>query len=522
MTRHMKKKVKFYLSFVAGVIGAIALLLLVIFSIIDVNKGTQMTSATAMTDTSVRLTWKRFPSAHGYELFQKKEDGEYIQLKVVDNLNTTLYNVKNLTPATRYYYKVRTYKLSGDEYKYSYFSDEISVVTKPVGTVVKNASETNGKVTIKWDKVDGVAGYSVCRISDSDYKELADISDKTTATVKGKTGDVFTVKTYIMADGKKLYSVPAEEFIVIDGGLSAEFDSLKNVITQSGVNEKDAENYTQQARNWFRRGRIFDSYFVKKYDKLKAQILKDVASSYSVDTALDEIKNNIIPYCKEDTQWRDKNWVALGTSLTAPMVGKYVDPLAELSSMSVTNLGVDGAVMGGHIMLRAQLEDSLEKADLITVEGSINDFSSAIPLGKVGDTVPYYHNFTSPEWDNDGTEDGTFAGACYQVFKIIQQKAPDAVVVCLTDTIGRDVPESGAHLGRDTKNKLGYTQQDYNNMLIAVAQYMGVEVIDTATLSGISEDNPEYYADHIHHSKLGGEKFADTVWQELKKIQIEQ
>ena len=163
----------------------------------------------------------------------------------------------------------------------------------------------------------------------------------------------------------------------------------------------------------------------------------------------------------------------------------------------------------------------MSSAQLITVEGAVNDFASKKPLGKVGDTVPYAHSFSSPVWDNGGNDEtGTFAGACYQVFKALKDNAPNAVIVAITDPIGRTVPSTGAKYNRDARNGLNLLQLDYNKMIKDVAEYMSIPVIDVAVLSGISQESPDYFVDHLHHSDLGGQQFANTVWSYLKHMPL--
>ena len=217
--------------------------------------------------------------------------------------------------------------------------------------------------------------------------------------------------------------------------------------------------------------------------------------------------------------WKDATWLAIGTSLTSKEQGKWADPLVELSGLKLSNRAIPGAVMGGHILYYAQNAAELSKAHLITVEGAVNDFAGGRPLGKVGDTVPYHIAWSSPAWDNGGNEEeGTFAGACYQVFKSLREKAPQAVIVAITDPIGRTIPSTGAKYNRDVKNKQDLLQMDYNNMIKAVAEYMSIPTIDTAILSGICQENTEYFVDHLHHSELGGRQLANTVWSVLKNI----
>lgn len=226
-------------------------------------------------------------------------------------------------------------------------------------------------------------------------------------------------------------------------------------------------------------------------------------------------------------QWSGKSWVALGTSITdtnntlAPdgtATGKFVPKLVALSGLNVTNKGVAGSVIGGHILYYAGHTQEMATAKLVTIEGGVNDWAGNRALGNVGDTVPYLIEWTSPVWNNGGSVDGTFAGACYQAIKTAMENAPEAVIVVVTDNTGQHITSTGADCSREKKNTLGLTQYDYTNMLVEVAKYMGVPVINAGQKSLINQDNPEYLIDQIHQTELGGEQFATVIWSELKNI----
>lgn len=211
--------------------------------------------------------------------------------------------------------------------------------------------------------------------------------------------------------------------------------------------------------------------------------------------------------------WYGKKWVALGTSLTSEEQGKYVQPLAQRSGLEVTNYGVPGGTAVGQVLYSAQNAEALPSADLVTVEFGVNDWFGNIPLGTVGDTTPYL--YTSEQWNNGGNEAGTFAGACYQIFRCIQVNAPNAAVVFITDPTGQN---SGDNCERQQTNGLGLRQRDYAEMAMAVAEYMGVRVIDAGSASMIDQDHTQYLADQIHHTELGGKQYALTIWMELKDM----
>lgn len=242
---------------------------------------------------------------------------------------------------------------------------------------------------------------------------------------------------------------------------------------------------------------------------------------------IEEINKQIESINIPINQWSGKKWVALGTSITdtnnddgpsGEATGKYTKYLSELSKMDLTNKGVSGAIIGGHILYYASHTNELKTCDIVTIEGGVNDWISSKPLGKVGDTIPYLVEFSSPVWNNGGSEDGTFAGACYQVIKQAMENAPNAQIVVITDNTGKIISSTGANCAREKKNSIDLIQKDYTDMLISVANYMGVPVINAGQKSMINEENDQYLIDQIHHTELGGKQYAYTIWSELKNI----
>lgn len=225
--------------------------------------------------------------------------------------------------------------------------------------------------------------------------------------------------------------------------------------------------------------------------------------------------------------WKGKRWYCLGTSLTNLTLGKYVPYLTEkLKVKEVNNRGVSGGKISGHICYYADYYSTREIAnyDLVTIEGGVNDWNESVPLGEVGDTTPYASDEDTSAVGNylrntlNGGENGTFAGACYCALHPILVNCPNATVVVITDHTGRYIEETGGNCARETTNSLDLIQKDYTDMLIAVAKYMGVKVIEAGSKSEINQEHPQYFADHIHPSELGGKQFAQTIFDELKFI----
>jgi hypothetical protein len=218
-------------------------------------------------------------------------------------------------------------------------------------------------------------------------------------------------------------------------------------------------------------------------------------------------------------QWKGKKWVAFGTSITdtsfvnvetGEVTGKFVPYLVELSGLNVTNCGIAGGCIGrggmhggtGNILDKI-LQTDISDSDLITIEGLVNDFACAVSIGEIGDT--------------DNT---TVCGALYQAIKYCVEKS-NAAVVLLTESYGKEYVLSNGNIANyciDKRNSLGLLQKDYNDAIVKVGAYMGVPVIDCGAKSHINNFHPEYIIDQIHHTEIGGEQYAEVIWQELKHL----
>lgn len=218
-------------------------------------------------------------------------------------------------------------------------------------------------------------------------------------------------------------------------------------------------------------------------------------------------------------QWSGKKWFAFGTSITdtsymnsetGEVTGRFVPYLAEYSGLIVTNCGIAGGCIGsGGIhggtsnILNRILATDLSGADLITIEGFVNDFACAVAVGDIGDT-----------------EETTLCGALYQAIKHCLETSK-ATVVLLTESYGKEYTlKSGdkANYRIDKRNSLGLLQKDYNDAIVKMGAYMGVPVIDCGANSQINNFHPEYIVDQIHHTELGGKQYATTIWRELQYI----
>ena len=215
---------------------------------------------------------------------------------------------------------------------------------------------------------------------------------------------------------------------------------------------------------------------------------------------------------KDGQQWNGKKWIAFGTSITdtsytnaetGEVTGKYVPYLAEISGLKVENKGIAGGLWATNI-LSAVCSANIGGADLITIEGCVNDFAVGTEIGNIGDTT-----------------NETLMGCMYLMAKYCMENS-NAVVVFITETTGKQYTlkdGTQADYRMTYKKANGHYQVDYNNAIIECAKFLGCPCIDAGTKSQINYFNPQYIIDQIHHTELGGKQYAQTIWNELKNIQ---
>lgn len=221
-----------------------------------------------------------------------------------------------------------------------------------------------------------------------------------------------------------------------------------------------------------------------------------------------------------DKQWNGKKWCAFGTSITDMHrtigqdnlpTGKYVQFLANNSGLILDNKGISGGtISNGGVqtttgdILTSILATDVSGYDLITLEGFVNDFAASVPIGEITDT-----------------EKSTLCGAIYQAVTHFRSNS-DALVCLITDNTGQQFTLSTgvADYRRTKQNSNNKTQLDYNQAIIKMGQYLGVPVIDAGGKSMVNENKAIYLSDHIHQSVLGGEQYAQTIWSELKLLQL--
>ncbi len=220
-------------------------------------------------------------------------------------------------------------------------------------------------------------------------------------------------------------------------------------------------------------------------------------------------------------QWNGKKWVGFGTSLTdidCPLTGggvnektgKYPPYLEALSGLNYVNYAIGGSRMcdmasseKSTVVEQIDLaitENELQDADLITIDGFVNDWYLQSAIGNLTDTSDGANN------------DTTIYMAMHTAVTKIANANPDAVIAFIADSSGTTT------WGYDQIRNGNY-QYDFIKAMKSFCEFAGCLFIDAGQKSEINLFHPQYIADHIHHTYIGGEQFANAIWSTLKHIQ---
>lgn len=178
----------------------------------DSMKTPKITSVSAKSSSSVKITWGKVKGISGYIIYQKNSKGEYKKVAVEHDEDETSYTLTDLKPATKYCFKVRTYKVKNGAKTYSSKSSAKSTYTKPsTPKITSITAKSSSSIQIKWTKVANADRYAIYQKSGNDYVRVATIKsgNTTSYTLKGLPSDkkyTFVMRAYIQRNGDNIYS----------------------------------------------------------------------------------------------------------------------------------------------------------------------------------------------------------------------------------------------------------------------------------------------------------------------------
>ncbi len=178
--------------------------------------------ASALTDTTAKLSWKKVSGAKGYRIYvYDKTAKKYKKLATLSGGKTS-YTLKGLKEGTSYKYKVRAYKKANGKTNWGKSSAAVSVKAKSytpakVTGVAATDIEQNS-ATLIWSKASNAKGYRIYRYNEESgkYEKFTTVSgaDNTsyrlTWLTEGKTFR-YKVRAYSKANGKTYWGKSSDE-----------------------------------------------------------------------------------------------------------------------------------------------------------------------------------------------------------------------------------------------------------------------------------------------------------------------
>ena len=161
---------------------------------------------------SLTISWNKINNVTGYKVYRYDVKTEsYKLIKTISNASTTSYTNSKLTSATKYLYKVRSYKIVNNKTHNGDYSSTLAATTKPLTPTVKLTSPSTKKIKLTWTNISSrTTGYNIYMATSKNgtYKNIGSTSKKSFtkgSLKKGKTY-YFKVRAYRTIDGKKVYS----------------------------------------------------------------------------------------------------------------------------------------------------------------------------------------------------------------------------------------------------------------------------------------------------------------------------
>ncbi len=210
-----------------------------------------ITMAETVNYKSVKITYGKVNGANGYVIYRStKKDSGFKKIATVKKKKTVTYTDKKCKTGTKYYYKVRAYRMVDGKKKYSGYSEVISAKTKLNTPKLKSVTVTSADTALlTWKKVSGASGYYIyrCETKKGKYKRVlnvkggANVQAYVSGQENGKTY-YYKVRAYRTVDKKKKFSA---------------YSNIKNAVFNLLASAD--ETYQDKAQ------RIFGLPYYKKY-----------------------------------------------------------------------------------------------------------------------------------------------------------------------------------------------------------------------------------------------------------------
>ena len=210
-------------------------------------------------------------------------------------------------------------------------------------------------------------------------------------------------------------------------------------------------------------------------------------------------------------------WNNSGGSSGAQYARCYIQTVADLCGYDLVNLGDHGSGMlatgvdTGYALKGFIDNNTFTDADLITIAYGINDYIGNKAVGTVNDNVDAdtcagQLKYALSTLTGNGVE-GSGSAPYARVVLILPQNGRRAYADSLSGS-----PTYATEWYMQLENNAGYTLADYRNMIKAVGEYYGVQVLDLNEISPINRGNlRNLLGDGLHPTKVGHVKIGQAL-----------
>lgn len=184
---------------------------------------------------ALRLNWNKNASASGYVIEQKKA-GDWTRIARIGSNSTVTYRVENLSPSTKYEFRVKAF---GFDDGTPIYSDYVNVTgkTKPsMVTGVKIGGTAKDALRINWNKNTSASGYIIEQKKAGNWTRIARIAENGTTTYRveklnANTKYEFRIQAFGFDENTPLYS----EWAAVSGKTETGNTVSSNVPEVTGV-----------------------------------------------------------------------------------------------------------------------------------------------------------------------------------------------------------------------------------------------------------------------------------------------
>ena len=253
-------------------------------------------TATALSESSVKLTWTSSNGADGYEIYRSlSKYGDYVKIADVDGYSTVTYQDKQLSPDTTYWYYVRAYYAEDGELAL-YSDSAVKSVTTDEGEVIDYSFDINHAIEGNILEKGSMAMHN--RLNDDGTGPSANwtitASNSWTLSISGDT-HWFTTSTKSGSAGSTKLTITIRDWTTALNSATLTFksyDDAGNLHTHAVVIYQRADSYDPDASL-----ELSTYSWEPGYTSTSKSITVSASGTYSVSVDMGDVSTNA------DTAW---------------------------------------------------------------------------------------------------------------------------------------------------------------------------------------------------------------------------